>query len=101
MKKKPKLSKKWRGAEVVRGLSMHYEKLDALVETHALVEWDATRPLYVVVADLCLDDHSDVRAFIDRDKALRYARACANGNVDQRVLRVTEQVLVVATDNDL
>lgn len=32
---------------------------------------------------------------------LPYAQALGNGNIDHRVLRVTEQTLVVATENDL
>ena len=99
-----KLPKKFRGAEVERGLAMKSEKIDALVETHALENFDATNDMWIVVEDQALvdsDDSVEVKGFLDKDKALRYAQARANGNVDQRVLRVTEQVLVVATRNEL
>jgi hypothetical protein len=99
-----KLPKKWRGAEVVRGLGMNYEKLRVLVEGSALENFDATRATWLVIEDGALQDPGDaveVKAFHTKARALRYARARANGNVDQRVLRVTEQVLVVATENDL
>ena len=110
MTKKPsrkllnKLPKKFRGAEVVRGLGMNSAKLDGLVERKSLDGFNAFHDMYIVVDDRCLDDAyntADIKAFKNRDAAIRYARALGNGNVDQRVLRVTEQVLVVATDNDL
>lgn len=98
------LPKKFRGAEVVRGKGMHFAKLDALVDRKALGEFDATRDTWLVVEDRALEDLNDsveVKGFATKADAVRYAQACANGNVDHRVLCVTEQVLVVATDNDL
>lgn len=99
-----RLPKTYRGAEVVRGLGMNGDKLDKFIERKAMDCFDATDDMYVVVDDRCLDDSystAEIKAFKNRDAAIRYARALGNGNVDQRVLRVTEQVLVVATDNDL
>jgi hypothetical protein len=100
--KKQKLPKKFRGATVVRGLGMKADKYDDLVEKKALDAFDATRDTFVVVDDRILEDTvSDVHCFLDEEAAVRFARAKANGNVDQRVLRVTGQTLVVATENDL
>lgn len=98
------LPKKFRGAEVVRGKGMHFAKLDTLVERKAMDGFDATRDMWLVVEDRALEDLNDsveVKGFANKTDAVRYAQACSNGNVDHRVLCVTEQVLVVATDNDL
>jgi len=98
-----KLPKKFQGAAVVRGLGMHHEKLDDLIEKKSLDQFDATKDTYLVVEDRALEDDMGVvvRCFTDQDVAVRYARAMANGNVDHRVLRVSRQTLVVATENDL
>jgi hypothetical protein len=98
-----RLPKKFRGANVVRGLGLDHKKFEALEERYSCAEWDASRTMYVVVNDTSLGDGGpfSFKAFFDRDKAIRYARACGNGNMDQRVLTVTSQTLVVATDNDL
>jgi len=99
-----KLPKKFRGAAVVRGLGMNSDKLDTFLARRALDGFDATGDVWVVIEDRALadlDDSVEVKGFADKDAAVRYARARANGNVDHRVLRVTEQVLVVATDNEL
>ncbi len=100
---KKRLPKQWRGADVVRGLAMNADKLDTLAEQHSSDAWDASRPMYLVVDDSSLGDGSPFtyKAFFDEAKAIRYARACGNGNVDQRVLTIIKQTLVVATDNDL
>ena len=98
------LPKTFRGATVTRGAGMNSEKLDALVERNALDQFDAARDMWIVVADRALeklDDSVEVKGFATKDDALVYAQARANGNVDHRVLRVTEQVLVVATMNEL
>jgi hypothetical protein len=103
--KKPraKLPEKFRGAAVVRGHGMDADLLDALIEKHALANFDATKETFLVVEDGALEDDFGVvvRCFANKAKALRAARAFANGNVDHRVLRVIGQVLVVATENDL
>ena len=98
-----RLPKTYRGAEVVRGLGMNGDKLDVFVERNAVDCFDATGDMWVVVEDRARDpDNSvEVKGFASKAEAVRYARARANGNVDHRVLRVTDQVLVVATDNDL
>lgn len=98
------LMKTFRGAEVVRGLGMLEEEFDDLVLRKSLDEFDATGELWLVIRDKSLqdpDDSSEVRVFRLKEDAVRYAQACANGNVDQRVLRVTDQVLVIATHNEL
>jgi hypothetical protein len=99
-----KLPKKFQGAEVVRGVGMNSDKLDTFLERNAMDQFDATREMWIVVEDRALEDLDDsveVKAFARKDDALVYARARANGNVDHRVLRVTDQVLIVATMNDL
>ena len=99
-----KLPKTFRGAEVVRGLGMKSDALDDFVEKKAMDEFNATREMWLVVEDRGLqdpDDSVEVKGFASKTNAVRYARARSKGNVDHRVLRVTDQVLVVATDNDL
>ena len=97
-----KLPKKLGGADVIRALPMHHAKCDRLVEKKALDQFDAKTDLYLVVNESALEGlYPDTRAFRDKKDAIRYARALGNGNVDHRVLRVTEQTLVVATENDL
>ena len=99
-----KLPKTFRGAEVVRDLGMKSDALDDFVEKKAMDGFDATRELWIVVEDRGLEDPDgsvEVRGFASKTNAVRYACARSKGNVDHRVLRVTDQVLVVATDNDL
>lgn len=99
-----KLPKVWRGAEVVRGKAMDVDDMDSLLERMAMDEFDASAPMYIVMDDNALNEveqSSYVRAFRKKSDALKYARGCGHGNVDQRVLTVTAQTLVVATDNDL
>lgn len=105
-KTKPRapLPKKFRGAAVVRGKGMNYVKVDSLVERKAMDGFDATLDMWLVVEDRALEDLNgsvEVKGFADKADAVRYAQAQSNGNVDHRVLCVTEQVLVIATDNDL
>lgn len=98
------LPKTWRGAEVVRGLGMKSDDLDTFLETKAMDGFDPKREMWIVVEDKALDDLDDsveIKGFADKDDAIRFAQARANGNVDHRVLRVTDQVLVVGTMNDL
>lgn len=97
------LPRMFRGAVVVRGLGMDGDKYARLIEEKAAANFDATRDMWVVLDDKALEADLSVtlRAFSDKADALRCARANGNGNVDQRVLRVTEQILVVATENDL
>lgn len=101
-KKPPKpLPKTFRGAEVVRGLGMNHEKFDAMITRESLDQFDAMRDTWLVVSNEALQDSgfSEPRCFQDKEDAVRYAQAMANGNIDHRVLRVTEHVLV--TDNEL
>jgi hypothetical protein len=99
-----KLPRVFQGAEIVRGLGMNSDKLDALVERTALDSFDGSRDMWLVIENSALEDRSgfcEVRGFTDKAIAVRYAQALSNGNVDHRVLRVTKQVLVVATENEL
>lgn len=103
-KKAKPLPKTFRGADVVRGLGMKSEDLDLFTERKALDVFDATREMWIVIEDGALEDIDDsveVKGFANKDDAVRFAQARANGNVDHRVLRVTDQVLVVATMNEL
>lgn len=99
-----KLPKTFQGAEVARGLGMGADAFDRLVACAAMDSFDATRDMWLVVPNRALEDNAgstEVRGFTDKPRALRYARALSNGNVDHRVLHVTAQVLVVATENEL
>ena len=99
-----RLPKKWQGADVVRGLGMNSDKLDTFTERKAMDNFRATHDMWIVLENNALEDLNnsvEVKAFGSKADAVRYARAMANGNLDHRVLRVTEQVLVIATDNDL
>ena len=98
------LPKTWRGAEVVRGLGMKSDELDTFLEKKAMDGFDSKRVMWIVVEDKALDDLDDsveIKGFAGKDDAIRFAQARANGNVDHRVLRVTDQVLVVGTMNEL
>jgi hypothetical protein len=99
-----KLPKTYQGAAVVRGRGMNSAKFAAFVERKALDDFDATRDMWLVIEDKALENSDgfiEVRGFINRGNAVRCARALSNGTIDHRVLLVTEQVLVVATANEL
>jgi hypothetical protein len=101
-----RLPKTFRGASVVRGLGMTGEQIDKLVDKKAISRFDwfgEPRNLFLVVSDDCLRGHgsTSVKAFVDEAAAVRYARAMGNGNVNQRVLHVTDQTLVIATESEL
>ena len=101
---KPQLPKKFQGAEVVRGEGMNIKELDRFLERRAMDGFDATADMWIVIENNALEDIDDsveVKGFDNKAEAVRFAQARSKGNVDHRVLRVTEQVLVVATDNDL
>lgn len=100
-KSEPKIFK---GAAIVRGQGMGSDEIDDLLEEEALDEFDATTDLFIVVADDALEDldaSTEIHAFRDEGVAICYAQALSNGNVDHRVLHVTQQTLVVATMNRL
>lgn len=100
--KKLPLPRKFQGATVVRGLAMASRKLEALLDRRALEQFDATRETFLVVEDGALgDDCVVVRCFLNQADAIRCARALSNGNIDHRVLRVSDQTLVIATENKL
>jgi hypothetical protein len=104
-KKSPaKMPAKFQGAVVLRGEGMNSDELDSFTERNAMDTFDATRDMWLVIENSALkdlDNSVEVKGFSDKDLAVRYAQACSNGNVDTRVLRVTEQVLVIATMNEL
>ena len=96
--KKP-LPKTCRGAEVVLGS----DTLDTFTKKTAMDGFDATRAMWIVVEDSALenlDNTVEIKGFSNKKNAIRFAQARANGNVDHRVLRVTDQVLVVGTMNE-
>lgn len=97
-----KLPKTFQGATVKRGLGMGRYAFDAL-ERNAMDTFDATRDMWLVIDDRVFEDLHPVvcSAFNNEAAAVRYARALSNGNVDHRVLYVTAQTLVVATENEL
>jgi hypothetical protein len=105
MKKTAKgLPKMFRGARVMRGLGMKSDELDTLTEKSALDGFDATREMWLIVEDGALKDldgATEIKGFSDKSAAIRFAQARAHGNIDHRVLRVTDQVLVVGTLNNL
>ena len=96
-----KLPKTFRGAEVVRGLGMNADAYDKLIEENSMDQFDATIESWLVVDDRGLEDSSfsEPKMFSNKKDAIRCAQAQANGNIDQRVLRVVEQILVVSTKN--
>ena len=101
---KKDLPKTFRCAEVLHGEGMSSDKLDTFLERRAMDSFDATADMWIVIEDNALEDVDDsveVKGFDNKAEAVRFAQARANGNVDHRVLRVTEQVLVIATDNEL
>jgi hypothetical protein len=91
------------GAELVRGKGMNADELDEFVMRKAFDQFYANHDIWLVLENNALEDggFNEPRAFKTKEEAVRYAQAQANGNVDQRVLRVTEQVLVIATENEL
>lgn len=78
---------------------------DSLVErfAHAGDEWPLkpNGPFWVVVGNSMDYSFNEMRVFSDEEKAMKYAKAASQGNVDHRVLKVVEATLVIATDNEL
>jgi len=97
MKKLPKM---FRGMPVIRGKALHYKKHEALEEDESEDEFPMG-DFYVVVANGDAREHASIRTFKNKKKAVRYAQSCSNGNVDHRVLHVTDNILVIATSNEL
>jgi len=98
------LPKTFQGAEVVRGLGIISDDLEKHLDRNAMDQFDATRDMWIVVQDCALEDLDDtveVKGFATKEDALVFARARSNGNVNHRILRVTDQVLVIATRNSL
>ena len=100
MKKLPKM---YGGVALARGKGVNYKTIDKLVGEQAWSgdEWPRGE-FYVVTADRKDDtDLRDGKVFSKLDDATKYARSCGNGNVDHRVLRCTNELLVIATRNEL
>lgn len=98
-----KTPKIFQGAKVIHGLGMVTHEIEAL-EDNSLSQFDAREECWLVLPDGVLEEGAlsvNPRGFTDKELAIRYAQACANGNIDYRVLRVTEQILVVATEHKL
>lgn len=92
----------YRGAKVVRGKGTHHAKMDRIRGRYALVSYQADKTVYLVVDDSGLDSGlNELKLFDDYAIAEQYAQGLSYGNVDHRVLTITAQTLVVATDNDL
>jgi len=88
---------------IVIGASGGMLNLEWLTLIFALARVVDTRD-WIVVEDRTLEDLDnsvEIRGFSDKNDAIRFAQARSNGNVDYRVLRVTDQVLVVGTYNEL
>jgi predicted alternative tryptophan synthase beta-subunit len=98
-----KLPARWQGAKCVRGEGMKSETFDEILDRHVLDALDASIPNYIVIPDDVSDVYASVSIYVFRNKeiAVRAAKALSCGNVNHRVLTVTSQVLVVATDNEL
>lgn len=105
LKPSPKeLPKMFQGAAVVRGQGMNADKLETFIERKALDQFFAVKDMWLVIQDKAFEDIDEcveVKAFDNKDDAVLFAQARANGNIDHRVLRVTDQVLVIATMNAL
>jgi hypothetical protein len=99
---RPKLPKTHRGVPVARGKGLHYKEVDRIEEEEAYShdEWP-TGVFFLVIADNKNDRDVDGKVFGNWDTAVKYAKACANGNVNYRVIRATSELLVIATRNDL
>lgn len=100
------LPRAFAGAAVVDGQGMMSSEIDKLIDKHALNEFYTQKDegVFLVVEDDALQDLDDsvsIKLFLKEDHAIRYAQSQASGNVNQRVLKVTDQTLVVATMNEL
>jgi hypothetical protein len=98
-----KLPKTFRGVAIMRGKGLHHKKFDALTDAKALDEFPNTGEFFIVITESIRDGEMAGwgRVFAAKADAVKYARACACGNVDHRVLRCTSEVLVIATENEL
>lgn len=79
---------------------MTSEELDALVEDHSYVHGEWPKGVFYAVVPDAIQGHAGwdgITVFKTRGDAIVYARAMAQGNVDQRVLKVTESTLVLST----
>lgn len=89
---------------VLYGKGMLSAELDKLLDLESLTDFPITGSFYLVLEDKALEDideETDVLAFTKQDIAIRVAQALSNGNVDHRVLQVTNSVLVLGTQNKL
>ena len=100
MKKLPKM---FGGVALARGKGMNYKAHDKLVEKQAWGYEEWPRGEFFLATSDRKDDHDlcGGMVFSKLEDATKYARSCANGNVDHRVLQCTSVLLVIATDNEL
>lgn len=100
-----KLPATFQGLKVLRGKGTHYKTVDKLMEQKAwgYDEWPRAQDEFFLVVENNKDDQ-EIRGgavFSTLKDALKLARANANGNVDQRVIRCTSEYLIIATENEL
>lgn len=76
-----------------------------MLDEHAEREFITDKKgVFLVIDDNALQDLDDstmVKLFLKKDVAIRYAQSQSHGNVNHRVLTVTDQALVVGTMNEL
>lgn len=94
----------FRGAAVIRGEGMNADEFDTFLERRARDAFDADRDNWLVVEDRALHDidgSTRILVFNDKADAIKCAKGLSNGNVDHRVIKLTDQILVIGTYNDL
>jgi hypothetical protein len=93
------LPRSHRGAVVVRGRCVDLPAYDEMMSRAVgRLDWLSNGVYYLVVRS---DASGDFHVFVDHGAALDAAKAMSCGNVDHRVLTISGQVLVVATENEL
>lgn len=87
--------------KTIRGKGIDSDEIDDLVDKHALSCDEWPRGEFFLVTDERKDDTDlrDGKVFGKLAHATKYAQACGHGNVNQRVLRCTTEIIVIATDN--
>ena len=78
---------------------------DEYADKHAAGYDEWPKGTFFLVVSNNLDELSpfgdSAKAFRDEKKAMKYAKALGQGNMDWRVLKVTKTTLIIATDNEL
>ena len=108
MTKMTKTKRKTAAVNTYGGYPVHIGKglkenpMDRLETERSYDEWPSRQAapiIHVVVAEqLDVGGGQTPRVFKDPADALKYARALSNGNVDHRVLTVTDQIIVRGND---